>query len=110
MIRPTSHDWLARNSTSLSLVALERLIGGDLHPTRDRGELPVRAWVPDVRTTGGNSDLEVFKGMRTPFDQRRCQQMIYLMIQHQRELPEVETAREGQQSTGDPPSPSPREL
>ena len=52
-------------------------------------------------TTQIRSDINRFEGMRAPLDQRRCQQKISPGETLQSELPEVDTAWEGQQSTGE---------
>jgi hypothetical protein len=46
-------------------------------------------------------NIEGFEGMRTPLHQRRCQQGISRAKPRQSEFPEVDTAWEGQQSSGE---------
>jgi hypothetical protein len=55
----------------------------------------------DGLTEDAPSNIEGFEGMRALHHQRYRHQDIFAAKQRQRELPEVETARERQQSTGD---------
>jgi hypothetical protein len=100
VIHSTRHD-LSQNTTSLSFVAFERSIGAGPDPSGRRSKLPV--W---TRTSNGTyqeatENTKGFEGMRTLLHQRDCHQEIFLVIPRQGELPEVDTAREGQQSTGE---------
>jgi len=53
------------------------------------------------RTKAFTSNVEGFKGMRARLYQRLCRQDIFLVVPRQNELPEMDTARDGQQSTCD---------
>jgi hypothetical protein len=68
--------------------------------------LSVRTQIPDARTRGFARDTERLKGMRTPVHQRHRRPDIPVVRPRQRERPEVDTAWEGQQPTGERIHPS----
>jgi hypothetical protein len=51
--------------------------------------------------TAAVGNIERLESMRTPLHQRHHQRKIFLVKPHPNELPEVDTAREGQQPMGD---------
>jgi hypothetical protein len=88
-----------QRTISLSFVALERSIEVVTFVPGNSGKLPVWTQTLTGRTKRVTSNIKRFEGMRTPFHQRRCQQKGPPGKARQGELPEVNTAREGRQST-----------
>ena len=91
---------LGSNTTSLSFVAFERSIEPDLDSPGSGGKLSVRTQMPNEHTKV-TSNVEGFEGRRTLLHQRRYCQEVFLAKPRQSKLPEVNTARKGQQSTGE---------
>ena len=90
---------MSQNTTSLSFVAFERSIELDSGPSKNISELSAQTQMLDGLTEEAPRNVERLEGMRTPLHQRRCRQKITLAEARESELPEVDTAREGQQAT-----------
>ena len=98
----TTHSTLrspGRKITSLSFVAFERSTKPDSDSPGNRSKQSVRTQMLTRHTVQYQSNIQGFEGVRTPFHRCRCQQKIALVTVRQGELPEVNTAREGRQST-----------
>ena len=96
----TLHE-LNRKTTSLSFVALERSTEVDPGAARNMIQVQMRALMPSGLTEVAPSDIEEFESTRTLLYQCHYHQTIFLAEPRQGELPEVDTAREGQQSAGE---------